>query len=67
MIFEGKVAMVTVGSSGIEKAVIKGLAWKGAEVVIADLEEEKGSELADKVVAEFMECKVSALKMSKKL
>jgi meso-butanediol dehydrogenase/(S,S)-butanediol dehydrogenase/diacetyl reductase len=60
MNLEGKVAIVTGGSSGIGKAVVERLAWEGAEVVIADLDEEKGSELADEVGAEFMECNVSS-------
>ena len=60
MDLEGKVAIVTGGSSGIGKAVVERLAWEGAEVVIADLDKEKGSELADEVGAEFMECDVSS-------
>jgi meso-butanediol dehydrogenase/(S,S)-butanediol dehydrogenase/diacetyl reductase len=60
MDLEGKVAIVTGGSSGIGKAVVERLSWEGAEVVIADVDEEKGMAVANEVGAEFMECDVSS-------
>ena len=56
---EDKVAVVTGGASGIGKAICEKMAWEGAEVVIADLDEEKGLELAEEISAEFKHCDVS--------
>jgi meso-butanediol dehydrogenase/(S,S)-butanediol dehydrogenase/diacetyl reductase len=60
MELEDKVAIVTGGSSGIGKSIVERFAWEGADVVIADVDEEKGSELADEVGATYMECDVSS-------
>lgn len=59
MNFEDKVAIVTGGSSGIGKAVVERLAWEGADVVIADVDEEKGKELADETDSVYHHCDVS--------
>lgn len=59
MDLEGKVAIVTGGSSGIGKAIVERYAWEGAEVVIADVDEEKGKELAEETDSHFIECDVS--------
>ncbi|MFB6099690.1 MAG: SDR family NAD(P)-dependent oxidoreductase [Candidatus Nanohalobium sp.] len=59
MDFENKVAIVTGGSSGIGKAVVERLAWEGADVVIADVDEEKGRKLAEETDSTFHECDVS--------
>ncbi|MFB6158714.1 MAG: SDR family NAD(P)-dependent oxidoreductase [Candidatus Nanohalobium sp.] len=59
MDFENKVAIVTGGSSGIGKAVVERLAWEGADVVIADVDEEAGKELAEETDSTFHECDVS--------
>jgi meso-butanediol dehydrogenase/(S,S)-butanediol dehydrogenase/diacetyl reductase len=59
MNFECKVAIVTGGSSGIGKAVVERLAWEGADVVIADVDEEKGRELAEETDSVFHHCDVS--------
>ncbi len=60
MNLEGKVAIVTGGSSGIGKAIVERYAWEGADVVIADVDEEKGQALADEVDdAVFKKCDVS--------
>lgn len=67
MNLEGKVAIVTGGSSGIGKAVVERLAWEGAEVVIADLDEEKGRKVAHEVGVEFKECDVSSFEDVKKV
>lgn len=56
---EGKVAIVTGGASGIGKAICEKLNWEDAEVVIADVDEEKGLQLADEIGAEFKYCDVS--------
>lgn len=57
---EGKVAIVTGGSSGIGKAISKRLIEEGMEVVIADIDEDKGQHTADEIGADFMQCDVSS-------
>ncbi len=49
-------AIVTGGASGIGAAVARALAAEGARVVVADLQEDKGSALADEIGGAF--CKV---------
>lgn len=44
--FEGKVAIVTGGASGIGRAAIETLNQRGASVVIADIRDGQGEELA---------------------
>lgn len=50
----GASAIVTGGASGIGAAVVRQLAAKGAKVIIADLNAEKGSELAKEVDGKFV-------------
>src|SRR3954447_16368152 len=60
--FEGKVAVVTGGASGIGEACVRRLAGEGAAVVIADVDAERGRALADEVGAEqarFLHCDVA--------
>lgn len=59
MDLEGKVAIVTGGSSGIGKAIVERYAWEGAEVVVADVDEEKGREVAEETGSDFIQCDVS--------
>jgi len=59
MRLEDKVAIVTGGSSGIGKAIAERYVEEGAEVVIADIDEEEGEEVADEIGCEFTRCDVS--------
>jgi NAD(P)-dependent dehydrogenase (short-subunit alcohol dehydrogenase family) len=56
MDINGASAIVTGGASGIGAATARRLAAKGAKVVVADLQEDKGSELAKEIGGAF--CKV---------
>ena len=56
----GASAIVTGGSSGIGAATARLLAARGAKVVIADLQEDKGNALADEIGGAF--CKVDVTK-----
>ncbi len=60
MNLEGKVAIITGGSSGIGKAVAERYVEEGMDVVIADVDEERGEEVADEVGCTFMKCDVSS-------
>jgi NAD(P)-dependent dehydrogenase (short-subunit alcohol dehydrogenase family) len=52
MTFEGKVAIVTGGASGIGEATAKKLAVDGASVVIADVDESGGKRVVDEIAEE---------------
>ncbi len=56
MDLNGVSAIVTGGASGIGAATARLLAAKGAKVVVADLQEDKGTALADEIGGAF--CKV---------
>lgn len=56
---EGKVAIVTGGSSGIGKAIAEKYKEEGAEVVIADVNTEKGQKVAQEIECDFKECDVA--------
>lgn len=60
MNLENKVAIVTGGSSGIGKAIAEKYADEGMNVVIADIDEEKGEKIADEIGCKFIECDVSS-------
>ena len=47
--FEGRVALVTGGASGIGRATVLRLAGEGARVVVSDLQEEPGNAVAAEV------------------
>jgi Dehydrogenases with different specificities (related to short-chain alcohol dehydrogenases) len=51
--FEGKVAVITGGASGIGAATARRLASEGATVVLADIEEEGGRKVAEEVKSAF--------------
>ena len=55
----GASALVTGGASGIGAAVVRQLAEKGAKVVVADLQEERGRALADEVGGVFAKVDVT--------
>jgi len=56
MDINGVSAIVTGGASGIGAAAARMLADRGAKVVVADLQQEKGSALADEIAGAY--CKV---------
>ncbi|MER5978443.1 SDR family NAD(P)-dependent oxidoreductase [Streptomyces sp. NPDC001857] len=55
----GKVAVVTGGASGLGRATALTLAKAGARVVVADLDERGGREVADLAGGHFTSCDVS--------
>jgi NAD(P)-dependent dehydrogenase (short-subunit alcohol dehydrogenase family) len=60
MNLQGASAIVTGGASGIGEASARGLAALGARVVIADLQEERGTEVANDIGGLFVKCDVSS-------
>ena len=61
---EGKVALVTGGASGIGRATCQALAAAGARVVVADIDEAGGREVAASLGGDFVTCDVSILEHS---
>ncbi len=64
MLLDGKTAIVTGASQGIGRACAERLAQEGAKVVIADVNEEQGQEVANAITASggeafFHDCDVS--------
>lgn len=59
MNLEGSSSIVTGGASGIGEASARQLAAAGSRVVIADLQEEKGQELAAELNGMFVKCDVT--------
>jgi NAD(P)-dependent dehydrogenase (short-subunit alcohol dehydrogenase family) len=59
MEINGASAIVTGGASGIGAAVARQLAARGAKVVIADLQEDKGGELATEIGGAFAKVDVT--------
>jgi meso-butanediol dehydrogenase/(S,S)-butanediol dehydrogenase/diacetyl reductase len=64
--FEGKVAVVTGGASGIGAATLRRLAGEGVKVVCADINDEMGEALVDELAADasaaFVHCDVGELR-----
>jgi NAD(P)-dependent dehydrogenase (short-subunit alcohol dehydrogenase family) len=54
---EGAAVIVTGGASGIGEACARQL---GAQVVIADLQEDRGPEVASEIKGAFVRCDVSS-------
>ena len=59
MHLEGVSAIVTGGASGLGAATVRRLARKGARVVIADLQVEAGTAIAEEVDGGFVQCDVT--------
>jgi NAD(P)-dependent dehydrogenase (short-subunit alcohol dehydrogenase family) len=59
--FRGKVALVTGGASGLGRATCRALASAGARVVVADIDEAGGREVAAGVDGDFVLCDVARL------
>jgi NAD(P)-dependent dehydrogenase (short-subunit alcohol dehydrogenase family) len=59
MIIEGARAIVCGGASGLGAATARRLRGGGAQVVIADVDAERGAALADELEAEFAVCDVT--------
>lgn len=59
MNLQGSSSIVTGGASGIGEACVYQLADAGSTVVIADLNEEKGTAIAEKVGGKFVKCDVT--------
>ena len=57
---DGASAIVTGGASGIGEASARQLAALGARVVVADLQEERGQEVASEIGGLFVKCDVSS-------
>ncbi len=56
---EGKVAVITGGASGIGEASVRLFVDEGAEVVVADVQDERGESLASELGAEYVHADVS--------
>ncbi len=59
MDIQGTSSIVTGGASGLGEATVRLLAQRGARVVVADLQEEKGQALAKEVNGIFVRCDVT--------
>jgi NAD(P)-dependent dehydrogenase (short-subunit alcohol dehydrogenase family) len=57
---DGKVAVVTGGCSGIGLATVKRFAEEGAQVVIGDLDAERGKEVVEGIAGLFVQCDVTS-------
>ncbi|WP_201711380.1 SDR family NAD(P)-dependent oxidoreductase [Dolosigranulum pigrum] len=56
---DGQVALVTGGANGIGSGIVEALAEQGATVVIADIDEDGGQELAQKIDGAFLKLDVT--------
>lgn len=53
MALDGSAALVTGGASGLGEATARLLATQGARVVVVDLDEERGRQVADDIGGVF--------------
>jgi NAD(P)-dependent dehydrogenase (short-subunit alcohol dehydrogenase family) len=59
MDMDGKVALITGGSNGIGEGVARHLAGQGAHVVLADIDDGRGAEIAREINGRFIHTDVS--------
>ena len=59
MQIEGASAIVVGGASGLGEATARALAGRGAQVLVADVNEDKGAALADEIGARFVRADVT--------
>ena len=57
---DGKVAVVTGGCSGIGLATVQRFAEEGAQVVVGDLDAERGKEVVADIAGLFVHCDVTS-------
>src|SRR5690242_20666285 len=62
-----KVAIVTGGASGLGRATALALAEAGVEVVVADVDADGGSAVADRIGGKFVSCDVSDLEANRSM
>lgn len=67
MEFQDKVALVTGGASGLGRATALALAAEGAEVIVADLDEDGAREVAEQVGGHFWAGDVSTFESNSRL
>lgn len=58
--FRGRVVVVTGGGSGIGAATAERFSKEGAAVLVADIDEGRGKEVADRLECEYVRCDVSS-------
>ncbi len=59
MDIQGKVFIVTGGASGLGEGTARHLAGLGAQVVIADMQQERGQQVAQEIGGRFLMCNVA--------
>jgi NAD(P)-dependent dehydrogenase (short-subunit alcohol dehydrogenase family) len=59
MDMDGKVALITGGSNGIGEGIARHLAAQGAHVVVADIDDSRGTEVAAELGGRFIHTEVS--------